>query len=34
VDGGRFPAAELERMGPALAVAVGLGMRRPGDKPA
>ena len=34
VDGGRFPAEELDRMGPALAVAVGLGMRRPGDKPA
>jgi type IV pilus assembly protein PilM len=34
VDGGRFPAAELERLGPTLAVAVGLGMRRPGDKPA
>jgi len=34
VDAGRFPAAELDRMGPALAVAVGLGMRRPGDKPA
>ena len=34
VDSGRFPAAELERMGPTLAVAVGLGLRRPGDKPA
>jgi type IV pilus assembly protein PilM len=34
VDAGRFPATELDRMGPALAVAVGLGMRRPGDKPA
>ena len=30
----RFPATELERMGPTLAVAVGLGLRRPGDKPA
>jgi type IV pilus assembly protein PilM len=34
VDSGRFPAAELQRMGPTLAVAVGLGLRRPGDKPA
>ena len=34
VDSGRFPAAEIERMGPTLAVAVGLGLRRPGDKPA
>jgi type IV pilus assembly protein PilM len=34
IDSGRFPAAELERMGPTLAVAVGLGLRRPGDKPA
>jgi len=34
VDAARFPAEELERMGPSLAVAVGLGLRRPGDKPA
>ncbi len=33
VDGGRFPAEEMERLGPSLAVAVGLGLRRPGDKP-
>lgn len=34
IDSGRFPAAEIERMGPTLAVAVGLGLRRPGDKTA
>jgi len=34
VDAGRFPAAEMERLGPILTVAVGLGLRRPGDKPA
>ena len=33
VDAGRFPAEEIERIGPILAVAVGLGLRRPGDKP-
>jgi type IV pilus assembly protein PilM len=33
VDPGRFPAEEMERMGPVLAVAVGLALRRPGDKP-
>lgn len=33
VDPARFPAAEIERVGPSLAVAVGLGLRRPGDKP-
>jgi type IV pilus assembly protein PilM len=33
VDAGRFPAEEIERIGPTLAVAVGLGLRRPGDKP-
>jgi len=33
VDPGRFPAEEMERMGPILAVAVGLGLRKPGDKP-
>jgi type IV pilus assembly protein PilM len=32
VDEGRFPAEELDRVGPALAVAVGLSLRRPGDK--
>lgn len=31
-DPGRFSAEELEAAGPMLAVAVGLGMRRPGDK--
>jgi type IV pilus assembly protein PilM len=34
VDAGRFPAEEMERVGPLLAVAVGLALRRPGDKPA
>ena len=33
VDAGRFPGEEMERIGPSLAVAVGLGLRRPGDKP-
>ena len=33
VDAGRFPADEMERMGPFLAVAVGLGLRKAGDKP-
>ncbi|MBI4609147.1 MAG: type IV pilus assembly protein PilM [Candidatus Rokubacteria bacterium] len=33
-DPARFPAEELEAAGPLLAVAVGLGMRRPGDKAA
>ena len=33
VDGGRFPADEMERLSPLLAVAVGLGLRKPGDKP-
>jgi type IV pilus assembly protein PilM len=33
VDAGRFPAEEMDRIGPTLAVAVGLGLRRPGDKP-
>ena len=33
VDAGRFPADEMERVGPLLTVAVGLGLRRPGDKP-
>jgi type IV pilus assembly protein PilM len=33
VDAGRFPAEEMERVGPLLAVAVGLALRRPGDKP-
>jgi type IV pilus assembly protein PilM len=33
VDASRFPAEEMERIGPSLAVAVGLGLRRPGDKP-
>ncbi len=33
VDAARFPAEEIERVGPSLAVAVGLGLRRPGDKP-
>lgn len=32
-DPARFPADELERIGPAYAVAVGLALRRPGDKP-
>jgi len=32
-DPGRFPAEEMARMGPVLAVAVGLGLRKPGDKP-
>jgi len=32
-DPARFPAEELERLGPAFAVAVGLALRRPGDKP-
>jgi type IV pilus assembly protein PilM len=34
VDPGRFPAEELAQLGPSLAVAVGLALRRPGDKPA
>ena len=34
VDTARFPAEEIERVGPVLAVAIGLGLRRPGDKPA
>jgi type IV pilus assembly protein PilM len=33
-DPARFPLEELERVGPAYAVAVGLALRRPGDKPA
>ena len=33
VDAARFPAEELERLGPDFAVAVGLAIRRPGDKP-
>jgi type IV pilus assembly protein PilM len=33
VDAGRFPAEEMERVSPLLAVAVGLALRRPGDKP-
>jgi type IV pilus assembly protein PilM len=32
-DPARFPGEELERIGPAYAVAVGLALRRPGDKP-
>ncbi|MBI3106478.1 MAG: type IV pilus assembly protein PilM [Candidatus Rokubacteria bacterium] len=34
VDAARFPAHEIDQIGPGLAVAVGLGLRRPGDKPA
>lgn len=34
VDPGRFPAEEIERISPEYAVAVGLALRRPGDKPA
>jgi type IV pilus assembly protein PilM len=33
-DPGRFPAEDLYAAGPRLAVAVGLGLRRQGDKPA
>jgi len=33
VDPERFPPADLEASSPVLAVAVGLGLRRPGDKP-
>jgi type IV pilus assembly protein PilM len=33
VDSDRFAPEDLEAVGPALAVAVGLGLRRPGDKP-
>ena len=31
-DAGQFSAEELDQVGPLLAVAVGLGLRRPGDK--
>jgi type IV pilus assembly protein PilM len=34
VDPARFPAEDLQQAGPTLAVAVGLGLRRPGDKSA
>jgi hypothetical protein len=33
-DTGQFSAEELDQAGPLLAVAVGLGLRRPGDKAA
>ena len=31
-DAGQFSAEELDQAGPLLAVVVGLGLRRPGDK--
>lgn len=34
VDDAQVPAEEIARLGPLLAVAVGLGLRTPGDKPA
>jgi type IV pilus assembly protein PilM len=34
VDAARFPAEDMARVEPLLAVAVGLALRRPGDKPA
>jgi len=33
MDAARFPEAEMEAVGPLMAVAVGLALRRPGDKP-
>ena len=33
MDAARFPESEMEAAGPLMAVAVGLALRRPGDKP-